>query len=180
VKKEIMVSGFGGQGVMSIGKSIVEAAMAEGMEVTWVPSYGPEMRGGTANCSVILSDSPIASPVSYTPSVLIAMNGPSLAKFAPDVVSGGMIFINKDIVDPEIHRSDVLLCAVSCDKTARELGNNRVANMVMLGAFAAASGAIKLETLQRLVRNMFTGPKARLADLNIKALELGAASVNGR
>ena len=98
MKKEIIISGFGGQGVMSIGKNLVEAGMAEGFQVTWAPSYGPEMRGGTANCSVVLSDKPVGSPVFSFPTELIAMNGPSIDKFAPTVVSGGLVLVNSSVV----------------------------------------------------------------------------------
>ena len=100
MKREIIIAGFGGQGVMSIGKTLVEAGMAENLEVSWVPSYGPEMRGGTANCSVILSSDPIGSPIISHPSELIAMNEPSLAKFEGSVVPGGTIFINGTDIDP--------------------------------------------------------------------------------
>ena len=106
MKKEIMIAGFGGQGVMAIGKSLVEAGMGEGREVSWAPSYGPEMRGGTSNCSVILSDEPIGSPLVYAPSELIAMNGPSLKKFEDTVQSGGIIFVNGDSAK-SVHRQDV-------------------------------------------------------------------------
>ena len=98
MKKEIVIAGFGGQGVMSIGKSLVEAGLEEGLEVSWVPSYGPEMRGGTANCSVIMSDEPVGSPIVYHPTELIAMNGPSLKKFEDEVVPGGTVFLNSSII----------------------------------------------------------------------------------
>ena len=178
MKKEIMIAGFGGQGVMAIGKSIVEAGMGEGREVTWVPSYGPEMRGGTSNCSVILSDEPIGSPIVYAPSELIAMNGPSLEKFEQSVQSGGIIFINGDS-DQAAHRRDVSVYPIPCDRIANGLGNPRVANMVMLGAYAAATGAIQKQTLEELIRHMFSGPKAHLIDLNLQALQAGMDCVQG-
>ena len=107
MKKEIILSGFGGQGVMSIGKNLVEAGVEEELEVSWVPSYGPEMRGGTANCSVILSDERIGSPVVEAPTEVIAMNRPSLTKFEPSVVPGGTVFVNSSIVIDKVQRTDV-------------------------------------------------------------------------
>ena len=177
MKKEIMIAGFGGQGVMSIGKTLVEAGMAEELEVSWVPSYGPEMRGGTANCSVILSDDAIGSPIIYTPTELIAMNTPSLKKFERDVVSGGIIFLNSSIVKEPVEREDVKVVRVPCDQIAIELGNPKVANMVMLGAYIAATGALKVETIQDMLAHMFTGKKAALVPLNMEAMARGAACV---
>jgi len=178
MKKEIMVAGFGGQGVMSIGKLLVEAGVKEDMDVSWVPSYGPEMRGGTANCSVILSDKPIGSPLVYNPSELIAMNEPSLAKFENDVVPSGSIFINSTIIKEAVERSDVQVYSVPCDSIALDLGNIKAANMVMLGAFVAATDSLKMSTLQSMVQHMFTGSKEKLAVLNMKALERGALCIN--
>ena len=178
MKKEIMIAGFGGQGVMSIGKTLVEAGMAEELEVSWVPSYGPEMRGGTANCSVILSDAVIGSPIIYNPTELIAMNAPSLKKFEADVVPGGIIFLNSSIVKVPVERTDMRVIEVPCDQIAAELGNPKVANMVMLGAYIEATKALKTETLKEMLGHMFTGAKAKLVPLNMDALARGAACVN--
>ena len=177
MKKEIMIAGFGGQGVMSIGKTLVEAGMAEELEVSWVPSYGPEMRGGTANCSVILSDDTIGSPIIYTPTELIAMNTPSLKKFENDVIPGGIIFLNSSLIKEDVEREDVRVIKVPCDQIAVELGNPKVANMVMLGAYIAATGALKVETIQEMLTHMFTGPKAKLVPLNMEAMARGASCV---
>lgn len=177
MKKEIIISGFGGQGVMSIGKSLVEAGMAEGLQVTWSPSYGPEMRGGTANCSVVLSDKVVGSPVFTFPTELIAMNAPSLEKFGPNVVKGGLIFVNSSVVTEKVTRTDVKAAYVPCETIAYELGNAKVANMVMLGAYIGATGALKPDTIRSMIRSMFTGPKAKLVDLNFKALDAGIACV---
>ena len=177
MKKEIMIAGFGGQGVMSIGKTLVEAGMVEDLDVSWVPSYGPEMRGGTANCSVILSDSAIGSPVIYNPTELIAMNTPSLKKFEGSVVPGGIIFLNSTIVKEDVGREDVRVIRVPCDQIAAELGNPKVANMVMLGAYIAATGALKVDTIQGMLTHMFTGKKAKLVPLNMEAMVRGAACV---
>ncbi len=179
MKKQIIISGFGGQGVMSIGKSLVEAAVSEGMHATWVPSYGPEMRGGTANCSVVLSEEPVGSPVFTYPTELIAMNLPSLLKFEPNVVPGGIIFVNSSIIAEKVQRTDVKAVYVPCDTIANELGNAKVSNMVMLGAYIAATKALKVETIQQMLVHMFTGPKAKLVDLNMKALARGAECLEG-
>lgn len=173
MKKDIIISGFGGQGVMSIGKNLVEAGMAEGYYVTWAPSYGPEMRGGTANCSAILSSKPIGSPVFTYPTELIAMNAPSIDKFGPMVRSGGLVFINSSVVKEEFVRPDVKTVYVPCEGIAYEIGNPKVANMVMLGAYIAATGALKQETIEEMIVHMFTGPKAKLVPMNIEALHRG-------
>lgn len=173
MKKEIIISGFGGQGVMSIGKNLVEAGMAEGFHVTWAPSYGPEMRGGTANCSVVLSDRPVGSPVFTHPTELIAMNAPSIDKFGALVRSGGLVLINSSVVKESFLRPDVRTIYVPCEGIAYELGNPKVANMVMLGAYIAATGALRQETIEEMIAEMFTGPKAKLVPLNIEALRRG-------
>ncbi|MDD6045024.1 MAG: 2-oxoacid:acceptor oxidoreductase family protein [Clostridia bacterium] len=174
---EIIISGFGGQGVMAIGKTITEAGMKEGMEVSWLPSYGPEMRGGTANCSVVLSDEPIVSPIVLEPTELIAMNLPSLLKFESVVKPGGTIFVNSSVVDQKVQRTDVKAVYVDCIKIADELGNSKVANMVMLGAYIEAMKNLSTDTIKEMLVHMFTGPKAKLVDLNIEALKRGAACV---
>lgn len=174
---EIIISGFGGQGVMAIGKTLTEAGMKEGMEVSWLPSYGPEMRGGTANCSVVLSHEPIVSPIVLEPSELIAMNLPSLIKFEPVVKKDGTIFVNSSVVDQKVSRSDVRAVYVDCIKIADELGNAKVANMVMLGAYIEAMKNLSTDTIKEMLVHMFTGPKAKLVDLNIEALKRGAQCV---
>ncbi|MBQ7092107.1 MAG: 2-oxoacid:acceptor oxidoreductase family protein [Clostridia bacterium] len=174
---EIIISGFGGQGVMAIGKTLTEAGMKEGMEVSWLPSYGPEMRGGTANCSVVLSDESIVSPIVLEPTELIAMNLPSLLKFESLVKPGGTIFVNSSVVDKKVERTDVKAVYVDCIKIADELGNAKVANMVMLGAYIEAMKNLSTETIKEMLVHMFTGPKAKLVDLNIEALKRGAACV---
>jgi len=175
VTREIIVAGFGGQGVMSIGKTLAEAGLQEGFHVTWVPSYGPEMRGGTANCSVVLSDEPIGSPIVTHPSELIAMNGPSLAKFLPWVVPGGLVLVNASQVPLEVNRRDLRFLCIPSMEAANKLGNVRVANMVMLGAYIQATGALRMDTIGRMLEHLFTGPKANLLALNLEALKAGAA-----
>ncbi len=177
MKKEIIISGFGGQGVMSIGKNLVEAGMAEGLEVTWAPSYGPEMRGGTANCHVVLSDKPVGSPLFTYPTELIAMNAPSLDKFVPLVKKNGLVFVNSSVVTAKVERPDLKTIYVPCAEIAYKVGNPKVGNMVMLGAYVAATGALKPETIREMIKEMFTGRKAKLQDLNFKALDEGIACV---
>ena len=173
MKKEIIISGFGGQGVMSIGKNLVEAGMAEGFFVTWAPSYGPEMRGGTANCHVGISTEPIGAPMFTQPTELIAMNAPSIAKFGPKVRSGGAVFINSSVVKETFDRPDVSTYYIPCDEIAYELGNPKVANMVMLGAYIGATKSLQKETVETMLHEMFTGPKAKLIPLNLTALQKG-------
>ena len=174
---EIMIAGFGGQGVMAIGKTLAEAGMKENKDVCWLPSYGPEMRGGTANCCVVLTDDAIVSPIVLEPTELIAMNLPSLLKFEPTVKAGGTIFVNSSIITEKVTRTDVKAVYVPCLEIAQELGNLKVANMVMLGAYIQAMGNLSFDTIKEMLVHMFTGPKAKLVDLNIEALARGAACV---
>ena len=177
MKKEIIISGFGGQGGLAIGKNLAEAGMAEGLNVTWAPSYGPEMRGGTANCSVVLSDKAIGSPVFARSTELIALNEPSLVKFEAGVLPGGTVFVNSDVVTDKVSRPDLTAHYIPCAKIAEEVGNPKVANMVMLGAYVAATKILKPETIEKMIAEMFTGPKAKFVPLNIEAFRRGMACV---
>ena len=141
---EIIMAGFGGQGVMAMGKILVEAAMEEGKNVSWLPSYGPEMRGGTANCSVIVSDEPIGAPIVTEATAAIVMNRPSLDKFENDVIPGGALFINSSLIDKKASRDDIKVYYVPANDIANELGTDKVANIVMLGAYLQVSGAASL------------------------------------
>ena len=177
MKREIIISGFGGQGGLAIGKNLAEAGMAEGLNVTWAPSYGPEMRGGTANCSVVLSDKPVGSPVFAHPTELIALNEPSLAKFEAGVQPGGAVFVNSDVVTDKVQRTDLHAYYIPCSQIAEEVGNPKVGNMVMLGAYVAQTGLLKPETIETMIHHMFTGSKAKLVPLNIEAFRRGMACV---
>ena len=177
MKKEIIISGFGGQGGLAIGKNLVEAGMAEGLFVTWAPSYGPERRGGTANCSVVLSDKPVGSPVFNHPTELIALNEPSLAKFEDGVLPGGVVFVNSDVVTDKVSRPDLKAIYVPCSKIAEEVGNPKVGNMVMLGAYVAETKVLKPETIEHMIEEMFAGAKAKFIPLNIEAFRRGMACV---
>ena len=173
----MIMAGFGGQGILFSGKFFAHKGLIEDKYLSWLPSYGPEMRGGTANCSVILSDTDIGSPIVNNPDCLMAMNLPSLLKFEPTVAPGGTIFVNSSIITEKVQREDVRVIYVPCLEIAQELGNMKVANMVMLGAYIQAMGNLGVETIKEMLVHMFTGPKAKLVDLNIEALRRGAACV---
>ena len=172
----ILLAGQGGQGVLSAGKFLAESGLHEGKEVTYLPAYGPEMRGGTANCSVIISEHPIASPLCNTPDVLIAMNGPSFHKFAPRVRSGGIIIVNGSVSDCYAGRDDVRICDVAAGDIALEAGDVRSANMVMLGAFIALTGAVKEKSIFNCLNEKFVG-KPHVCEVNGKAFRAGMQAV---
>ncbi|HZK88353.1 MAG TPA: 2-oxoacid:acceptor oxidoreductase family protein [Anaerovoracaceae bacterium] len=170
--KKIFIAGFGGQGVLLIGRMLSYAAMYEEKEVTWMPSYGPEMRGGTANCTVCISEDPIASPLASTCDVLVAMNGPSLDKFESMLLPGGDLFINSSIVTQKATRTDVNVYYVDCNKIAEEkVGNGKTANMVMLGAIIQITNVVGLDIMEKVFEYVMTGGKTALIALNMKALE---------
>lgn len=172
MQSEIMFAGFGGQGILLIGKVLAHAAMEEGLEVAWVPSYGPEMRGGTAYCTVVISDRPIGSPIIKNPLHLVAMNGPSLQKFAPTVKKGGIIFINTSLIAFGSNRSDVDELRVPVVDIAKQLGSVKVANIVALSAFVARSGMVPMPTLKACIKAEFAR-KAKLIPLNMAAVAAG-------
>lgn len=179
MNRKIILSGFGGQGVLSIGKNLAEAGLEEGREVTWVPAYGPEMRGGTANCSVKISDRRIGSPFVERPTDLIVMNRPSLVRFEPLVTSGGTMFVNSSAVKDKVNREDLHVFYIPCDDIAKEIGSLRSANIVMLGAFVEATGIVKMETIERMIHEIFSGAKAKYIPVNLEALKKGAECVCG-
>ena len=170
-------AGFGGQGVLLIGQLIAYAGMYEGRNVSWLPSYGPEMRGGTANCSVVVSDDPIASPVLSMADCVIAMNTPSLEKFEANVNPGGKLFINSSIIEKKATRTDIDVYYVPCNEIADQLGNPKVLNMAMLGAFLEASNVVKGDTVLDALLYKLGEKKAKLIPLNRQAIEMGAASI---
>ncbi len=169
--KRIIVAGFGGQGVLLIGQMIAYAAMYADKEVTWMPTYGPEMRGGTANCTVCVSDDPIASPVVTECDILVAMNGPSLEKFGPMLVPGGDLYINSTVIKDEVPRDDINVYYVDTTKIAEEkVGNAKTGNMVMLGAVLRKSGVVDIEVMDKVFEYKMTGEKAKLIPANKQAL----------
>ena len=179
MQSEVQFAGFGGQGVMLMGQILAHAAMAEGREVVWIPSYGPEMRGGTAYCTVVISDRPIGSPIIRNPRHLVAMNRPSLEKFAPTVKAGGVVFINSSIIPIGAGRPDVDELRVPIIEVAGELGNVKAANIVALAAFVARSRVVRFESLVQAVKTKFA-EKAKLMPLNLKALEAGRRAAEGK
>lgn len=165
-------AGFGGQGVLSMGLNLAQAAMIEGKNVTFLPAYGVEVRGGTANCTVAISDEEIASPVASAPEFVVAMNQPSLARFQNQVQTGGILFYNSSLIKPQVARGDVELTAVPASRIAEELGSGRSANMVMLGAFTRKTNLVSIEGLVEGLKEALKG-KAKLMAVNKKALMAG-------
>lgn len=176
--EKVICAGFGGQGVMSMGQLLAYAGMLEERFVTWMPSYGPEMRGGTAYCSVMLSDTPVGSPiVTNNASCAIVMNLPSLRKFEQTVLPGGVLLVNSSMVDEKCSREDVKVHYIPANDLALECGNKQAANMIMLGAYFAISKIAGLDTIIEAFKKVF-GEKARkLIPLNIEALRRGMESV---
>lgn len=170
-------AGFGGQGVLLMGQLLAYAGMLEGKQVSWLPSYGPEMRGGTANCSVVIADAPVASPVVTAATAVIAMNRPSLEKFESLVVPGGMLFINSSIIDVKAQRRDINVYYVPCNQIAEALGNPRVANMVMLGAYVEKAKCVDAENILAALGHKLGEKKAHLIPLNREALRKGAQAI---
>ena len=168
-----IISGFGGQGVLSIGSTLATAAMLEGKYVTYLPSYGVEVRGGTANCTVAVSDEEIASPVASTPGFVVAMNQPSFVRFQGALQSGGLLCANSSLVHTESARSDIEIVAVPTSELAGELGSMKVANMIMLGALVRASGMISYDAMVENLAEILGKGRAKLLDLNKRALAVG-------
>lgn len=167
-----MFAGFGGQGILLIGKVLAHAAMEEGFEVAWVPSYGPEMRGGTAYCTVVISDRPIGSPIIKNPLHLVAMNGPSLEKFAPAVKKGGVVFVNSSLISFDCKRDDVDELRVPVVEIAKDLGSVKAANIVALSAFVARSKIVSMDSIRECVKEEFAR-KAKLIPMNMEAIAAG-------
>ena len=178
MQTEVQFAGFGGQGIMVMGKILAHAAMEEGFEVSWVPSYGPEMRGGTAYCTVVVSDQPIGSPVIKNPSHLVAMNRPSLEKFSGTIKPGGLIFINGSLISVRSGRDDVRELIVPVIEIARDLGTVKAANVVALAAFVAKSDIVRIASLKASVAEEFAS-REKLIPLNMKAVEEGVKAAGG-
>jgi 2-oxoglutarate ferredoxin oxidoreductase subunit gamma len=174
MQSEVMFAGFGGQGILLSAKILAHAAMDQGYEVVWIPSYGPEMRGGTAYCMVVISDRPIGSPIIKNPRHLVAMNRPSYEKFAPEVKAGGVILSNSNLVPLSIERDDVDEIRVPVADVAQRVGNIRAANIVALAAFVARSRMVDLEILRAAVKTEFS-KKPKLIDINMAAIDAGIA-----
>jgi len=165
-------AGFGGQGVLSMGLSLAQAAMREDRNVTYLPAYGAEVRGGTANCTVAISDEEIASPVASSPEFVVAMNQPSMIRFQHQLQSGGVFFLNSSLIDAEVTRGDIEVVRLPANTIAEQMDNPRSANMVMLGAFIRKSSLVKLDTLFEGLKETFR-TKRNLIAINKKALLAG-------
>lgn len=165
---DILFAGFGGQGILSMGKFLAYAGMEEGKNVSWLPSYGPEMRGGTANCSVIISDEEVGSPVVTAADILVVMNRPSLDKFENTIKSGGILIMDTDLVNREPCRDDIKIIKIPAQTIARDIGSRTAANMVLIGALLEESGAVSLEAMLKALKEH---GKSSFYDINKKALE---------
>lgn len=172
-RSKIIVAGAGGQGALRVGQMIAYAALAEGNETTWLPSYGAEMRGGTANCNVIISDEEIPFAMVDQADYMIIMNNPSLEKFEAAVCPNGTLILNSSMVDRPTTRTDLKIHHIPADLIAEEEGNTRGANMVLLGAYVAASGNISLESVEGYIDRSFVGSKAKYADANKRLVRRG-------
>ena len=170
---QILLAGFGGQGILFSGKFLAYDGLIEEREVSWLPSYGPEMRGGTCNCSVILSDTPIGSPIVNEPDVLIAMNLPSLDKFEGAAVPGAKIFVDSSLIERKVEREDVEAYYIPATKLASDEGLPGLANMIMIGHMIKKTGIIPFENVEAAMKKVVSAKKQNLFDLNMKAVELG-------
>ena len=170
---QILIAGFGGQGVLFAGKLLAYKGMYDGKELSWLPSYGPEMRGGTANCSVILSDDDIGSPIVSTPDCLMAMNLPSLDKFESTVVSGGKIFVDSTLVERKVERDDVDVYYIPATAMAKELGYPTLANMIMVGKMMKECDEIGYSFVEETLNKIVSAKHRNLYDANFKAIEAG-------
>lgn len=170
---QILIAGFGGQGVLFAGKFLAYKGLTENMQVSWLPSYGPEMRGGTANCSVVLSDSPVGSPIITNPDVLVAMNLPSLQKFVDAVVPGGQIFIDSTLIGAKVERTDVKVHYIPATQLAKDAGFATLANMILVGKVLKECDAVPFDGNRATLESFIPAKKANLIDINCQALQTG-------
>ena len=173
MNKQILIAGFGGQGILFSGKFLAYEGLLEDKEVSWLPSYGPEMRGGTANCSIILSDEPIGSPIVLNPDILIAMNLPSLDKYENETVRGGQIYVDSSLIDRKVERDDLETFYIPATQLANENNLSGLANMIMIGHLIKHSSVIPYENVKVAMEKIVPAKKANLLELNLKAIELG-------
>ncbi len=175
MQQEVIIAGFGGQGVLFAGQLLAYAGMDEGKEVTWIPSYGPEMRGGTANCTVVISDEEIGSPFVKNPAAVIAMNLPSLDKYEHLVREGGTLVVNLSIVDRQVTRDDIQVVNIPANEIAEAIGSKRAVNMVMIGALLGNMDLLSLEALEAALEEHLPERHQKFLDANKEALRRGAA-----
>ncbi|MBQ7045054.1 MAG: 2-oxoacid:acceptor oxidoreductase family protein [Clostridia bacterium] len=172
--KQFLFSGFGGQGILFSGKFLAYKGLTENKQVSWLPSYGPEMRGGTASCSVIVSDEPVGSPIVSNPDILVAMNLPSLDKFEQSVVPGGIIFADSTLIERKVTREDVTVYYIPATKLASDNGYPTLANMIILGKVLKVLGEFNTDDLTAALKKVISAKRADMLDTNLKALTLGA------
>ena len=170
---QILIAGFGGQGILFAGKFLAYKGLTEDLQVSWLPSYGPEMRGGTANCNVILSDTPVGSPIITTPDVLIAMNLPSLQKYVDTVVPGGQIYVDSSLIDAKIDRTDVQVFYIPATQIAKDAGFSNLANMVLMGKVLKECDTLSYAGSKETLETFIPAKKANLIDINCRALQAG-------
>jgi len=170
---QILIAGFGGQGILFAGKFLAYKGLMENLQVSWLPSYGPEMRGGTANCNVILSDTPIGSPIITEPDVLIAMNLPSLQKYIGTVAPGGQVYIDSALIDVKVERTDLQVFYIPATQMAKEADIATLANMIIVGSLLQNHPELSFEGTDAVVEQLVPPKKAALVELNKKALTLG-------
>ena len=170
---QILIAGFGGQGVLFAGKLLAYKGLLAEKQVSWLPSYGPEMRGGTANCSVIISDEPVGSPIVANPDILVAMNLPSLEKYEKDVVSGGIIIVDSSLISEKVSRDDVTVYYVPATKMAKDEGFATLANMILAGKLMKACEEIGFDGVETAVSKVVPPRKANLIEVNLKAIKAG-------
>ena len=170
---EILIAGFGGQGILFSGKFLAYKGLMEDTQVSWLPSYGPEMRGGTANCNVILSETPVGSPIVTTPDVLIAMNLPSLQKYVDTVAPGGQIYVDSALIDMKVERTDVEVFYIPATQLAKDAGFSTLANMILTGKVLKETDALTFEGNRETLESFIPAKKASLIDINCQALQTG-------
>lgn len=168
-----LIAGFGGQGVLFAGKFMAYKGMLEGKEISWLPSYGPEMRGGTCNCSVCISDDPIGSPLVLTPDILIALNQPSFDKFVSTVKPGGKVFFDSSMIENECTRTDIGIFGIPSQQLADDNALKGGSNIILLGKVLKETGICSLETMQKAIEKVVPASKSHLIPNNFKAIELG-------
>lgn len=173
MQKEIIISGFGGQGVLFAGQVIAYAAMESGKDVTWIPSYGPEMRGGTANCTVVIADHEIGSPLVKNPPFVIALNLPSFDKYEPLMQASGSLIVNKSMVDHEAKRTDIHVIFIACNEIAEEIGDKKLINMVSVGALLSMLPEISLQDVEKALEGHLPVRHKHLLPKNFEALKRG-------
>ena len=172
--KQMLFSGFGGQGILFAGKFIAYKGLIDDKQVSWLPSYGPEMRGGTASCSVIVSDEAVGSPIVSAPDVLIAMNLPSLDKFEATVVPGGMIIADSTLIERKVNRDDVKVCYIPATRLASENGMPTLANMIIVGKLLSELGDFNEDSVNAALKKVISAKHADMMEINVKAMRLGA------